>query len=101
MPLLATLLKSYHEFDDKRRELDMYCSTLPYDDINGRDLALVELDTVMSSLIDTERQMSLIPATDPSGLRAKAEVLSMAHRDDESRLALSLAQDVVMIFQAC
>jgi hypothetical protein len=52
------------------------------------------MKAVMSHLIETERQLAATRATDLAGLRAKAEVVIMAHRDDTSALALSLAKDV-------
>jgi hypothetical protein len=97
MPSLLELSSAYHTFNDERIDLDRRISALPEDDIAGRDVLLVEMDSVVLHLIDTERQLAATRAADSAGLRAKAEVIIMAHRDDTSALALSLAEDVVTI----
>jgi chlorite dismutase len=94
MPSVVELSSVYHTFNDERINLDRRISALPDDDISGRDVLLVEMESVMSHLLDTERQLAATRATDLAGLRAKAEVVIMAHRDDTSALALSLAKDV-------
>jgi hypothetical protein len=97
MPSVLELSSAYHTFNDVRIDLDGRISAQPDNDIAGRDVLLIEMESVMLNLIDTERQLAATRATDLAGLRAKAEVVIMAHRDDTSALALSLAEDVVTI----
>jgi hypothetical protein len=97
MPSVSELSSAYHAFNDVRIDLDRRISMLPDHDIAGRDVLLIEMESVVSHLIDTERQLAATRATSPGGLRAKAEVVIVAYRDDTSALALSLAEDVVTI----
>jgi hypothetical protein len=97
MPRVSELSSAYHTFNDERIDLDRRISELPDNDISARDMLLVEMDSVVSLLIDTERKLAATRATDLAGLRAKAEVIIMAHREDTSALALSLAEDVMTI----
>jgi hypothetical protein len=97
MPRVSELSSAYHTSNDERIDLDRRISELPNDDIAGRDMLLVEMHSVVSHLIDTERQLAATRATDLAELRAKAEVIITANRDNISALALSLAEDVVTI----
>ena len=76
MPSVSELSSAYHAFNDERIDLDRRISVLPDDDIAGRDMLLIEMESVVSHLIDTERQLAATPATSLGGLRAKAEVIS-------------------------
>ena len=100
MPSVLELSSVYHSFDDERIDLNRRISALPDDDIAGRDVLFVEMAAVMSHLIETGRQLAATRATDLAGLRAKAAVVIMAHRDDTSALALSLAEDVSQTFSS-
>jgi hypothetical protein len=97
MPSVSELSSAYQAFNDERIDLDRRISTLPDADIAGRDVLLAGMDSVVLHLVEAERQLAATPAADSAGLRAKAEVIIMAHRDDASALALSLAEDVVAI----
>ena len=88
MPRVSELSSAYHTSNDERFNctgaFSSYRTT-----ISPPGTCCCSLDVlVVSHLIDTERKLAATRATDLAGLRAKAEVIIMAHREDTSALAL-------------
>ena len=97
MPHMITqLTDAYRTIDARRIDLDQRMSALPPDDIEGRDLLMMEMGSVLASRQDTLRRLALAQPQTLAELRAKASILlALGDQDDVSELARSLARDIL------
>jgi hypothetical protein len=94
----AQLTDAYRAIDARRIDLDQRMIALPPDDIDGRDVLMVELESVLASRQDTLHQLALAQPQTLAELRAKASILlALCEQDDLSELARTLAQDILRL----
>ena len=94
--MIRQLTDAYRAVDARRIDLDQRMSALPPDDIEGRDLLMTEMGSVLASRQDTLRRLALAQPQTLAELRAKASILlALGDQDDVSELAKSLARDIL------
>ena len=94
--MIAQLTDAYRATDAQRIDLDQRMGALPPDDIEGRDLLMTEMGSVLASRQDTLRRLALAQPQTLTELRTKASILlTLGDQDDVSKFARSLARDVV------
>jgi hypothetical protein len=94
--MIAQLTDAYRATDARRIDLDQRMGALPPDDVEGRDLLMTEMGSVLASRQDTLRRLALAQPQTLAELRAKASILlALGDQDDVAELARSLARDIV------
>jgi hypothetical protein len=101
VPTVADLAAAYRVLQARRADLDRRITSLPPDDVEGRDMLMADLEPVLTEQHDTLRQLSRARAHDVAALRSKAAVIIGVEPADDPdvlmALARSLAYDVAEV----
>jgi len=98
MVTIPELSADYHRTDARRKSLEQRIRQMSRADISGRDLLLVEMDSVITTLYEIAARLAGIRTHDMNDLRAKATILlTMQDWETQDVLAFSfgVADDIV------